>query len=218
MGRAHANWDRRPWAHRGEGSFTKSRQDKHFTERTQLWCSASPREVHLHSALGVPGPRGSTVAGGGAEILQEECGWESGWGGQRLSWPSEILSGSLKTLRAGVFGQLAEGTFSSNLDLPLGNPLQKLCAYSWSACRGTPVFENSVCNRFWWKPVLFNTQDTLGARFFYYPCLETRRLWFRDPTSPAKDHTPMEWESWHSSSRLLQRLFSFYQATLHWTL
>lgn len=32
--------------------------------------------------------------------------------------------------------------------------------------------------------------------------LEMRRLWFRDPTLSAKDHTLTEWKSWHSSSRM----------------
>lgn len=34
------------------------------------------------------------------------------------------------------------------------------------------------------------------------PVLEMRRLRFRNPTSAAKDHTPMEWKSWYSSPRL----------------
>lgn len=66
-----------------------------------------------------------------------------------------------------MLGQLAEGTFSSNLDLPPEVQCLILCP----AFTVMPVFENSVSHRFQWKSALFNTQDTLGARFFYYPCL-----------------------------------------------
>lgn len=34
------------------------------------------------------------------------------------------------------------------------------------------------------------------------PVLEMRRLRFRNPTSAAKDYTPIEWKSWYSSPRL----------------
>lgn len=66
-----------------------------------------------------------------------------------------------------MLGRLAEATFSSNLDLPP----EALCLILCPAFTVTPVFENSVSNRFQWKSALFNAQDTLGARFFYYPCL-----------------------------------------------
>lgn len=46
----------------GKGSFTKARQDKHFTERTRLWGNASPREGHTFCS-GIPELRGQTVVG-----------------------------------------------------------------------------------------------------------------------------------------------------------
>lgn len=63
----------------------------------------------------------------------------------------EVLSSSLMSLRAAVPCQLTEGTFSSNLDLPLGDGLQSSVPpvpVLDRAFTQTPVSDSYVSNRF----------------------------------------------------------------------
>lgn len=64
-------------------------------------------------------------------------------------------------------------------------------------------FENHVSNQFGGNAVLFNPWGHLGELdSSIIPVFEVRRLWFRSPPSPAKDHIPGEWKSWHLSPAL----------------
>lgn len=63
----------------------------------------------------------------------------------------EVLSSSLMSLRVAVPCQLTEGTFSSNLDLPLGDGLQSSVPpvpVLDRAFTQTPVSDSHVSNRF----------------------------------------------------------------------
>lgn len=104
--------------------------------------------------------------------------------GLSLSWPGGVLSSSFLSLSAAVPCKLAEGTFPSNLDLPLGDwhqssvPPVPVLDHVFTQ---TPVSDSSASNRFWWKPVLFNPQDSLWAWFFYYPSCRDEETEIQSP-------------------------------------
>lgn len=172
-----------------------------FTEHTQLWWSASPGGCYTLILLWDSRSKGTHSDRGLS--WGPTHGWGPGHrGGQSLSSPLEILhtlphcSGPLS-----LTNWLTKGTFSSNLALPLGRLAPEVCAactYSWSTFKLLSLRTTSLIN--FGGSLCYLIPRELNSSII--PILEMRRLWFRSPLSPAKDHTPREWKSWHWSPAL----------------